>query len=250
MNKIKIAISLDRSLLEIIDSRVDGNIIRSRSQAIEYYLGQGIKEQAIDKAVILLKGEHQVNALKKINGKSLIENQLEFLQKNAIKSAIIITQFSKNINLLLQKISESPISVNLLEKNVRGNAEALFATKTEISSENFVVLSGDIYYDFDLRGMVKKHLSSGKMATMGLMSRPEPSEYGNAVLEGDLIVDFKEKPKKAESNIVNSGIYVFNRQIFKFMEKSVSIERDLFPRIAKSRQLTGYFLRGEYQHIV
>ncbi|HLD88589.1 MAG TPA: sugar phosphate nucleotidyltransferase [Candidatus Nanoarchaeia archaeon] len=250
MNKTKIAISLDPPLLEIIDSRIDGSIIRSRSQAIEYYLRQGLKEQAVDKAVILLKGDHHINALKIINNRSLIKNQLEFMQRNGIKSATVVTQFSKNINLLLQEISESAIPVNLLERNARGNAEALFAIKSDISSENFVVLSGDIYYDFDLKGMIRKHLQSGKIATMGLMSRPEPSEYGNAVLEGDLIVDFKEKPKKSESNVVNAGIYVFNKQVFELMDKIIFLEKELFPRIARSKQLAGYFLRGEYRHVV
>ena len=36
MSKPKIAISLDKSLLELVDSKVDGSVIRSRSQAMEF----------------------------------------------------------------------------------------------------------------------------------------------------------------------------------------------------------------------
>ena len=64
MKKPKIAISLDQSLLDQVDSKVDGSIIRSRSQAIEYFLRKGLKESSIDIAVLMIKGEHQKNSLK------------------------------------------------------------------------------------------------------------------------------------------------------------------------------------------
>ena len=38
MKKPKIAISLDKPLLDLIDSKVDGSILRSRSQAMEFFL--------------------------------------------------------------------------------------------------------------------------------------------------------------------------------------------------------------------
>ena len=66
MSKAKIAISVDNSLLKLIDSKVDKSVIRSRSQAIEYFLRKGLQEQSVSVAVLLLKGEHQAVALKNI----------------------------------------------------------------------------------------------------------------------------------------------------------------------------------------
>jgi len=37
IKKPKIAISLDKSLLDLVDSKVDGSVIRSRSQAMEFF---------------------------------------------------------------------------------------------------------------------------------------------------------------------------------------------------------------------
>ena len=59
MKKEKIAISLDKELLSLIDSKVDREIIRSRSQAIEVYLKRGLMESGISTVVLLLKGNHQ-----------------------------------------------------------------------------------------------------------------------------------------------------------------------------------------------
>ena len=97
--------------------------------------------------------------------------------------------------------------------------------------------------------MIKKYNDSGKLATMGLMTREKASSYGTAILDGDLIVDFQEKPKHYSTNIVNAGIYVFKPEIFELFEGAVSLEKDLFPRLARLKQLVGFFTYGEYLHL-
>lgn len=249
MVKSKIAISVDSPLLRLVDSKVDGSVIRSRSQAIEYFLKKGLQEQSVSIAVLLLKGEHQPVALKNVNGLPLIRQQIGFFSKYGIKTVYIVTQHTKNMNLLLDAISDAKINTEILEKQSRGNADALKAVKEKISN-SFVVMSGDTYNDFDLLKMIKKHLDSEKMATMGLMTREKTHSYGTAILDGDLVVDFQEKPKHHSTNIVNAGIYIFNPEIFELFEDSVSLEKDLFPKLAKIKQLVGFFTYGEYMHVV
>ena len=247
MTKSKIAISLDSSLLKLVDSKVDGSVIRSRSQAIGFFLKKGLQEQSVNVAVLLLKGEHQENALKKVKGASLIKQQIEFFANHGINTLYIVTQHTKNINQLLGEISNSKIKVEIVEKQAKGNAEALKAVKDKINN-NFIVMSGDTYNNFDLLKMIKKHLESEKLATMGLMTREKTSQYGTAILDGDLVVDFQEKPKHYSTNIVNAGIYIFKPEIFESFEDDVSLEKDLFPRLARLKQLVGFFTYGEYLH--
>jgi len=247
MVKSKIAISLDNSTLKTVDSKVDGSVIRSRSQAIEYFLKKGLQEQSVSVAVLLLKGEHQPFALKEINGASLIKQQIDFFLKYGIKTIYIITQHTKNMNLLLDEVSNSKINVEIVEKRARGNADALSAVKDKVSN-SFVVMSGDTYNSFDLLKMIKKHMESEKLATMGLMTREKASSYGTAILDGDLVVDFQEKPKHYSTNIVNAGIYIFKPEIFEMFDDSISLEKDLFPKLARIKQLVGFFTYGEYLH--
>ena len=248
MAKPKIAISVDHSLLKLIDSKVDGSVIRSRSQAIEFFLKKGLQEQSVNAAVLLLKGDHQENSLKEVNGTSLIKQQIEFFSNHGINTLYIVTQHTKNMNKLLDEISNSKIKVEIVEKQVRGNAEALKAIKGKVGN-SFIVMSGDTYNNFDLMKMIKKHLESEKLSTMGLMTREKPSHYGTAILDGDLIVDFQEKPKHYSTNIVNAGIYVFKPEIFELFEDAVSLEKDLFPKLARLKQLVGFFTYGEYLHM-
>ena len=118
-------------------------------------------------------------------------------------------------------------------------------------SGNFIAMSADLHMRLNLMALVKKHLDAGKTATMGLMMRSEPAQFGNAVLDGDLIVDFQEKPKQSESKsyAVNAGIYIFSQGIFDFLRSASSLERDVFPRLAKKGELVGHFTRGEYRHM-
>ena len=247
MKKPKIAISLDKPLLDIVDSKVDGNVIRSRSQAIEFFLRKGLKEQSINTAVILLRGEHQSISLRNIKGESLIKNQLDFFYKNNINNVFIVTQCTKNKNFLNELVG-AKVNVEIIEKDVKGNAKALEAVKDRLKG-SFVVMSGDTYNNFDLIKMAKKHLEMDKMATMGLMTREKTTGYGTAILDGELIVDFQEKPRQSSTNIVNAGIYCFKQEIFELFENVSILERDLFSKLARMKQLVGFFTYGEYMHL-
>ena len=247
MPKSKIAISVDKSLLNLIDSKVDGSVIRSRSQAMEYFLKKGLQEQSVSVAVLLLKGGHQAFALKEVKGLPLIRQQIDFFSKYGIKTICIVTQHTKNMNLLINEISDAKINVEIIEREAKGNADALKAVKEKIDN-SFVVMSGDTYNNFDLLKMMKKHITSEKLATMGLMTREKTKSYGTAILDGDLVVDFQEKPKHYSTNIVNAGIYIFKPEIFEMFDNVTSLERDLFPKLAKIKQLVGFFTYGEYVH--
>ena len=248
MSKPKIAISVDSSLLKLVDSKVDGSVIRSRSQAIEYFLKRGLQEQSVNVAVLLLKGEHQESALKEVKGTSLLRQQIGFFSSHGINTLYIITQHTKNMNQLLDEISDSRIKVEIIERLAKGNADALKAVRGKVNN-SFIVMSGDTYNNFDLSKMIKKHQELEKLATMGLMTREKTSSYGTAILDGDLIIDFREKPKHYSTNIVNAGIYIFKPEIFELFEDAASLEKDLFPRLARIKQLVGFFTYGEYLHL-
>lgn len=246
--KPKVAISLDKPLLELVDSKVDGNVLRSRSQAIEFFLRKGLYDQSIDTAVILLRGKHQNISLKKIKGKSLIKKQLEFFDKNNINNVFIITQHTKEMNVFLNEVADSKLNIKVVEKEVDGNAKALYSLKDELKGD-FIVMSGDTFNDFELNKLIKKHLETAKLGTMGLMTRSDTKRYGTAILEGDSIIEFQEKPKESSTNIVNAGVYAFKREVFELFDNVDSLEKDLFSKLAKIKQLTGFFTYGEYLHI-
>lgn len=243
MSKEKIAISIDRSILNTLDSKIDGAKIRSRSQAISYFIGRGLDRDSIKTAVLLLKGDQQEVALKQFKGKPLIKNQIEFFSDNGIEKIYLITQNAK------KELREELVvntGVELIDMESKGNALALLGLREKLRND-FIVMSGDTYNHFDLIKMINKHKDINKLVTMGLMTREKLTGYGTAILDGDLIIDFKEKTKSLSSHIVNAGIYIFKPEIFELIEGK-SLEKDLFPKLAKIKELVGFFTYGEYEH--
>jgi mannose-1-phosphate guanylyltransferase len=103
----------------------------------------------------------------------------------------------------------------------------------------FAVLCGDALIDLDLTEVVKFHKAKGSLATIVLRQVPkeEVSSYGVVVVDDEgRIQQFQEKPKQEEalSNTINTGIYIFEPEVFDYIPSGVEydIGGDLFPKLA------------------
>jgi len=116
--------------------------------------------------------------------------------------------------------------------------------------EPFLVLNGDILTDIDYTDLMREHIERGDAAaTIALYRVEDPSRYGVAEMAGeDRIKRFVEKPPrgKAPSNLINAGIYVLNPEVFDYIpaRRPVSIERQVFPELAREGKLCGHEFRG------
>jgi mannose-1-phosphate guanylyltransferase len=116
--------------------------------------------------------------------------------------------------------------------------------------ERFAVLNGDILTDIDLSSVVGFHDARGARVTLTLTPVEDPSAYGVIVTDDDGHVEaFIEKPEgEAPSNLINAGIYVFEREVLTEIPagRAVSFEREVFPSLVGSGlygiQREGYWL--------
>ncbi len=104
--------------------------------------------------------------------------------------------------------------------------------------QTFAVLCGDAVIDVDFTRALELHRENGAMATIILKRVPksEVSSYGVVLTDEDgRIVSFQEKPtaEEAKSDLVNTGIYLFEPEIFNFIPKDCiyDIGSDLFPAL-------------------
>lgn len=246
MKKEKIAISIDKNLLDLIDSKVDGSVIRSRSQAIEFFLRKGVGEQTIKQAVMLVHTKDFDLLLKPFNGASLIRKHLDFLNDNKITKLYMVTTKNPKIDLLKKEISNSKVEVEIVfEKESRGTASALNQIKEYIKND-FIVMNGDTYNNFNLIKMMNKHIQTNKLATLGLITSSEPSKYSSVTLEGDSIIFVQDKQKTGY--IINAGIYIFSPEIFNYTKSAKSLELEVLPKLTQMNSIQAYFTYGEYKH--
>jgi len=104
--------------------------------------------------------------------------------------------------------------------------------------DTFVVLCGDALIDLDLTEAVRRHKQKGAMASMitKRVPREQVSSYGVVVTDAEgRVLSFQEKPAvdEAASDMINTGIYIFEPQVLDFIPSGTAFDigSDLFPKL-------------------
>jgi len=105
-------------------------------------------------------------------------------------------------------------------------------------NDTFVVISGDALTDIDLGALIDVHRRKGALATIALKEVEQVEHFGIVVTNKEgLIEKFQEKPKPREalSHLANTGIYIFEPEIFKFipMRQFYDFGKQVFPHLVK-----------------
>jgi mannose-1-phosphate guanylyltransferase len=114
--------------------------------------------------------------------------------------------------------------------------------------------NGDVLTGLDLTEVIQAHQDSEALATITLTLAEDPTAYGLVEVDPKLYVRrFVEKPSYDEvrTNLVNSGIYVLEREVLDMIPKDreVMIEREIFPRLQEMGKLRAYVSSAYWQDI-
>ncbi len=137
-----------------------------------------------------------------------------------------------------------------LESSPLGTAGPIrLASETIRLDETFIAMNGDVITNIDLAAMLKHHQESKASITDALHEVKESSRFGVVQLDDDgRIRRFVEKPKAGEapSHLVNAGIYMFEPEVLQLItsNRKVSLEREIFPRLARDGKLNGFPFQG------
>ena len=177
-----------------------------------------------------------------ILGKPVISYILDSFARGGFNSLILTTNYLPE---LIIKGIDRPVLYSF-EKEPMGTAGGVKKVQDFLDS-TFLVGSGDILADVDVKSLYKYHKKKGGKATMALTRVEDPSEFGVAVLDEDgRIEQFVEKPKKEEaaSNLVNAGIYVLEPDVLDMIPggKKYDFSKDLFPNLLGD--MYGFELNG------
>ena len=114
---------------------------------------------------------------------------------------------------------------------------------------SFFALNGDSLREADLGALVRFHRETGAKATILLTPVADPSRYGLVRVAADGRVEsFLEKPRPEEidTDLINAGFYVLESEVLELIPegRAVSIEREVFPRLAEEGSVFGIALPG------
>lgn len=260
MSRKKITITLREDLLKRIDEIIDRTRIRNRSHALEYLLTQVLKPK-INKAFILAAGKgikmgpvtkEIPKTMLPIKGKPLLEYQIELLRNFDIRDVLILVgHLGEKIQYYFGDGTKFGVKIEYLEQREKeiGTGYALYLAKNFLLNNPFLVLYGDVLAEINLKDFIDFHSSSNSLSTIALSSIGKTLPYGMVKLRGKNIVEFIEKPQKeGASKVINAGIFCSEPEIFKYIlaKKSLSLEKDIFPKLAKEGKLSGYLFEGKW----
>jgi len=188
-----------------------------------------------------------------IINKPLLQWIFERLIKNNIAEAILAVNYQTEVYIKQHKIPRYELKIKYsrdpINKPLGTGGSIKKAEKLLGDNSPFLVLNGDIFADLNYTEILKRHKEKKAVATIALCKVKDPSRYGVAELaENNRIKRFIEKPplKDAPTNLINAGVYVLSPKIFSYMPKgrSVSIEHEIFPKLANEGKLYGHIMKG------
>lgn len=120
------------------------------------------------------------------------------------------------------------------------------ASKLVRLTKTFIAMNGDVIADINLSEMLQQHDSSRAAVTDALHEVDDPSRFGVVEIDSESrIVRFLEKPslRDSPSRLVNAGVYLIDRSVLEMIPsgRSVSLEREIFPVLARRGKLGGFF---------
>jgi NDP-sugar pyrophosphorylase family protein len=126
-----------------------------------------------------------------------------------------------------------------------GTAHALSQVKEKVGDE-FLVLSGDNLIEAptiaDFSGIEPEAVLVKRVN--------DPVRYGVVNIDRGEVKGIVEKPKEAGSNMVNTGIYAFSRDVFKFTETVLDIPDALNNMIAEGYSIKALETGGTWLDVV
>ena len=136
----------------------------------------------------------------------------------------------------------------IYQSQPHGLAHAVKTAAGFLKDEHFMMILGDNLFQMDLKAIIKEFSDKPANALLLLHESDNPSKYGVAVVNGERIIRLVEKPKNPPSNLIITGIYIFDHSIFAAIDKTVASARneleitDAIQKLLDTGGTVGYIL--------
>ena len=174
----------------------------------------------------------------KINGIQFVQYLINFYSKYNFRKIFLLTgyksiQFNKFHNKIINSI---PIEC-IVEKEKLDTGGSLAQIRNRVSN-NFILINGDSFVDYDFNNFFKKKISKKKIAKMLVVKNSNyksNNKLSNLKIEKNFTLNF-------EGNLMNAGVYHLNKKIFRYLkEKRISLEKQVLQILIKKKLVCGVY---------
>jgi mannose-1-phosphate guanylyltransferase/phosphomannomutase len=182
----------------------------------------------------------------------VMEHIFNLLRRHGITEVVVTLQYlARVIQEYFDDGSDFGMRIHYtVEETPLGTAGSV-KNAEHLLDEPFLVISGDALTDFNLEEIIAYHRAKEAMATLTLYRVPSPLEYGVVIVDREgRVVRFLEKPSWGEvfSDTVNTGIYVLDPRIFRYVPAGVPVDwsNDVFPQLLRNGDPMFGYVAGGY----
>lgn len=180
----------------------------------------------------------------KFGNKEFLEYLINFYQKYNFKNIFLLCCYKNQIfkkKFHNKFYNYSKVKV-IIEKKPKDTAGALFDVKQKVKN-NFLLINGDSYLNYDLN----EFLNFKKKAKFKMLLNYNKNYTSNTKLNSLSINKKGQIIYKKDSNLMNSGIYYFNKNILnKIPNKKLSLEKEVIPELIKKKKIYAKKINGKF----
>lgn len=191
----------------------------------------------------------------KIDGKPVLEHEIECLREQGFTDLIITVSHLGNIIIdyfgdgsKISPVTGKPFGVQIeyyFEKEPLGNAGALFRLKDRLT-DDFLLLNADAIFDIDFNRFAEYHRKKGGLVTLFTHPNSHPYDSGLVVADknGAVLQWLAKEDERPEfyRNRVNAGLHIISPEVLnKAIDTAkVDLDRQLLKPLAGTGRMFVY----------
>lgn len=184
-----------------------------------------------------------------VNNRPFLEYLIKYLSAYDFNKFIISVGYKKEsiirhfgLNYGKNKIVYAP------EEKPLGTGGALKNALNFFSDEKFFVLNGDTWFAMNYASFLEK--TSQFACAVAIRKELNKNRYGSVTVDDKFrVTGFYEKKDTIDSDWMNAGVYFFERSVllrYFPSEDAFSMEKDVLPNMARSGDLFGIPMEGDF----
>ncbi|MCE5314473.1 MAG: NDP-sugar synthase [Armatimonadota bacterium] len=172
----------------------------------------------------------------------VMEHTIQWLARHGVKDIVVaVSHLAQDLMEHFNDGSRWGVNIRYsIESEPLGTAGAVKQARNMLDGR-FLVISGDVITDFDLKAAIEYHSKTRAVATILLGEADEPTQYGVVGRDDSgRVTRIIEKPKSGEvfSNTVSAGIYICEPEVISCIpyDQSCDFAMRVFPAMLANQE--------------
>jgi len=186
-----------------------------------------------------------------VDGRPFLEILVFCLAQKGVRDFVFLTGYRGNA-IEEHFVEHRPPGVSIAfcrEEEPLGTGGAVKHAE-RFAGDPTLLVNGDTYFDCDLKALYDFHTDRRPLVTLSLRGVRDVSRYGSVTVDDrGFITGFREKGEgPARAGLINAGVSMLSMPFIKSLPsgRAFSMERDVFPEVARSGKMAGLRQNGDF----